>query len=536
MNRVVQTVLHPLHLRLLNIRSMASSSPKVTRAHALTRLREWLHSSTELPLKLATEHSTSSPNLVSHDPATGHALVTFKEFNSEDVNSVVRSASAAQKVWCNIPPLERSKVLHNVAALVRAESKWLAELEALDTGKPLWEAQADIDACADVIVMFAGFVLTLTGVHVPVPPNPGSFYYTRREPFGVCAGIGAWNFPFQMAIWKSAPALAAGNAMVFKPSPLTPLTATRLSELYVKAGCPGGLFSIVLGGIETGQTLLNHPVVSKISFTGSVGGGRSVLSTAANRIVPGTVELGGKSALIIMPDANLNEAVKGTLMANFYSQGQVCSNAGRVFVHKSIFDQFQNRLLTAVEKLLVGDPFDPKTSMGALITTEHKNKVISYIRSAVSEGAVLLYGGKQPAFPSDSDLNPANFLLPCVLTQCCDDMQAVREEIFGPVVTLLQFETEEEVIQRANNSDLGLAGGVFSNDLSTAHRIASQLECGSVYVNSYNVYPPGIPFGGYKQSGFGRENSLETLLSYTQIKAVYVEGGSLPDPFPESTR
>ncbi|KAF6768065.1 hypothetical protein AHF37_08327 [Paragonimus kellicotti] len=535
MNRVVQTVSHPLHSRLLNIRLMASNSPKVTRTDVLTRLREWLRSSTELPLKLATEHSTSSPNLVSHDPATGQALVTFKEFNSEDVNSVVHSASAAQKVWCKVPPLERAKVLHNVAALVRAESKWLAALEALDTGKPLWEAQADIDACADVIVMFAGFVLTLTGVHVPVPPNPGSFYYTRREPFGVCAGIGAWNFPFQMAIWKSVPALAAGNAMVFKPSPLTPLTATRLSELYVKAGCPGGLFSIVLGGAETGQTLLNHPVISKISFTGSVHGGRSVLSTAANRIVPGTVELGGKSALIIMPDADLNEAVKGTLMANFYSQGQVCSNAGRVFVHKSIFDQFQNKLLTAVEKLRVGDPFDPNTSMGALITTEHKNKVINYIRSAVSEGAVLLYGGKQPAFPSDSDLNPANFLIPCILTQCCDDMKAVREEIFGPVVTLLQFGTEEEVIQRANNSDLGLAGGVFSNDLSTAHRIASQLECGSVYVNSYNIYPPGIPFGGYKQSGFGRENSLETLLSYTQIKAVYVEGGSLPDPFPEST-
>ncbi|KAA3672880.1 aldehyde dehydrogenase family 9 member A1 [Paragonimus westermani] len=486
MIRVVQTVSHPLRLHLLNIRLMTSNSPKVTRTHALTRLREWLCSSTEIPVKLATEHSTLSPNLVSHDPATGQALVTFEEFNSEDVNSVVRSASAAQKVWCKIPPLERAKVLHNVAALIRAESKWLAELEALDTGKPLWEAQADIDACADVIVMFAGFVPTLTGVHVPVPPNP------------------------------------------------------------------------------------SRHVDMQLFIASSVGGGRSVLSTAASRIVPGTVELGGKSALIIMPDANLNEAIKGTLMANFYSQGQVCSNAGRVFVHKFIFDQFQSKLLTAVEKLRVGDPFDPNTSMGALITTEHKNKVISYIRSAVSEGAVLLCGGKQPAFPLDSDLNPANFLTPCVLTQCCDDMRAVREEIFGPVVTLLQFETEEEVIQRANNrytfsrllvliiplshgafatllngltcsyafhydsSDLGLAGGVFSNDLSTAHRVASQLECGTVYVNSYNIYPPGIPFGGYKQSGFGRENSLETLLSYTQIKAVYVEGGPLPDPFPES--
>ncbi|OON15922.1 betaine-aldehyde dehydrogenase domain protein, partial [Opisthorchis viverrini] len=264
----------------------------------------------------------------------------------------------------------------------------------------------------------------------------------------------------------------------------------------------------------------------------SVAGGRAVLSSAAHRIIPGTVELGGKSALIIMPDADLDEAVKGTLMANFYSQGQVCSNAARVYVHKTILKEFQAKLLSAVDSLRVGDPFCPSTSMGAMITAEHKEKVQKYIQSAIAEGATLLTDDKPAMFPPDSPLISGHFLRPCVLTNCRDDMTAVKEEIFGPVLTLLTFESEDEVIQRVNNSELGLAGGVFTQNLSTAHRIAALLECGSVYVNSYNVYPPGIPFGGYKQSGFGRENSLDTLHSYTQLKAVYVEGGKLPHPFP----
>uniref|UniRef100_A0A183ARR1 Aldedh domain-containing protein n=1 Tax=Echinostoma caproni TaxID=27848 RepID=A0A183ARR1_9TREM len=423
-------------------------------------------------------------------------------------------------------------LLRAVASLVRDEAAWLAELEVLDTGKPLWEAKADIDACADSFDLFAGFIPTLSGSHVPVPPNPGTFYYTRREPFGVCAGIGAWNFPFQMAVWKSAPALAAGNAMVFKPSPLTPLTSTRLADLFIKAGCPKHLFSVILGGPDVGQALINHEGISKVSFTGSVTGGQAVLRAAAHRIIPGTVELGGKSALIIMSDADLDEAVKGTLMANFYTQGQVCSNASRVFVHNSIYDAFTKRLLSSVQRLKLGDPFQSDTSMGALITPEHMHKVCGYISSAVVEGAIQLYGGTKPQFPEGSNLAQGNFLLPCILTNCHDRMKAVREEIFGPVITLLQFEDEEEVISRANSSELGLAGGVFTQNLATAHRIAAQLQCGSVYVNSFNYYPPGIPFGGYKQSGFGRENGIDTLLAYTQLKAVYVEGGQLPDPFP----
>ncbi|CAH8433831.1 unnamed protein product [Heterobilharzia americana] len=231
-----------------------------------------------------------------------------------------------------------------------------------------------------------------------------------------------------------------------------------------------------------------------------------------------------------MSDADLDEAVKGTLMANFYSQGQVCSNAARVFVHKSIATLFTQKLVESVKKMLVGDPFDPCVAMGALINSEQKEKVYNYIQSALSEGASLLIGGEMLKF-DNGDLNNGNFITPCVLTNCHDNMKAVKEEIFGPVITLLQFDSEEEVIERSNRSEFGLAGGVFTQNLTTAHRIASKLQCGSVYVNSYNVYPPGIPFGGYKLSGFGRENSVDTLMAYSQLKAIYVEGGSLPFPF-----
>ncbi|CAH8574916.1 unnamed protein product [Dicrocoelium dendriticum] len=502
------------------------------RTNAIKRLHEWLSISKFLPIQRVDPACATSTHLQSCDPATCQPLVQFKETCNGDLDKIIEEASRAQKAWCMQPPLERAKILHKLAELIRSESEWLAELETLDTGKPLWESLNDINACADVVTMFAGFLPTLNGTHSPVPPNPASFYYTRREPFGVCAGIGAWNFPFQMAVWKSAPAVAAGNAFIFKPSPLTPLTAVRLTELYTKAGCPNCLFSVVLGGSNVGQALINNPNISKVSFTGSVVGGKSVLSSSAHRIVPATIELGGNSALIIMPDSDLDEAVKGALMANYFTQGQVCSNANRVFVHKSIAKAFQEKLIPAVRNIRVGDPFDPATSMGALISPEHTKKVQGYIHSAISEGGMVLIGGTQPTFPPDCELDPTNFLTPCVVANCHDDMLAVKEEIFGPVMTLLEFQDEEEVIQRANNSPFGLAGGVFTRDLRTAHRIAAELQCGTVYVNTYNAYPPGIPFGGYKQSGYGRENSLDTLLSYTQLKSIYVEGGSLPNPFP----
>ncbi|TNN20831.1 Aldehyde dehydrogenase family 9 member A1-A isoform 2 [Schistosoma japonicum] len=502
---------------------------------AVEKLHSWLIRS-QLPLKSATDVRDSGLNYdyTSYDPSTWSPLVHYKQTNCSQLDEMAVNACKAQKQWFDLPSLERVKILRKVGDLVRAEANWLAELESLDTGKPLWEARADIEACADSFELFAGFIPSFVGIHSPVPPNPGSFYYTRREPFGLCAGIGAWNFPFQMAVWKSVPALAAGNSFIFKPSPLTPLTAVRLYELYKLAGCPENLFQVVLGGAEIGQALVNHPLVRKVSFTGSVEGGRCVLKCAAERIIPSTLELGGKSPLIIMSDANLDEAVKGTLMANFYTQGQVCSNAARVFVHNSIAAPFTRKLIESVEQIMIGDPFNPKVCMGALISPEHRQNVYSYIQSAISEGATLLIGGEMPHFDKvRTNLNNDNFITPCILSNCNDNMKVVKEEIFGPVITLLEFTSEDEVIQRSNNSEFGLAGGVFTQNLATAHRIAQELQCGSVYINSYNVYPPGIPFGGYKLSGFGRENSVDTLLAYSQLKSVYVEGGSLPYPFPK---
>ncbi|CAH8829350.1 unnamed protein product [Trichobilharzia szidati] len=514
---------------------MSTNSVKEHHKLAIERLHNWL-SNNDLPLKSnckSTSDECFTYEYTCYDPSTQKPLVRYNATTSSQLDEMAVNACKAQKQWVDLPLLERAKRLRKVGDLIRNEAGWLSELETLDTAKPLWEARADIEACADSFELFAGFIPNFTGVHVPVPPNPGSFYYTRREPFGLCAGIGAWNFPFQMAVWKSVPALAAGNAFIFKPSSLTPLTAVRLYELYKMAGCPENLFQIVLGGAELGQTLINHPLVSKVSFTGSTAAGRCILQATANRIVPSTVELGGKSPLIIMPDADLDEAVKGALMANFYSQGQVCSNAARVFVHQSIMASFTEKLEASVKNMLVGDPFDPCTATGALISPQHRESVCNYIQSAVSEGASLLIGGEKPKFDGDNnDLNGGNYLTPCILTNCHDDMKAVKEEIFGPVLTLLSFDTEDEVIERSNKSEFGLAGGVFTQNLTTAHRIASQLQCGSVYINSFNVYPPGIPFGGYKASGFGRENSFDTLLAYSQLKSVYVEGGSLPDPFP----
>ncbi|CAH8465774.1 unnamed protein product [Schistosoma bovis] len=513
---------------------MNSESFQECRKQAIEKLHKWLIHS-QLPLKFAaadTKDPSCNYDYTSYDPSTWLPLVHYKQTTYSQLDEMAINACKAQKQWIDLPLLERAKILRKVGDLVRAETNWLAELETLDTGKPLWEARADIEACADSFELFAGFIPSFVGTHSPVPPNPGSFYYTRREPFGLCAGIGAWNFPFQMAVWKSVPALAAGNSFIFKPSPLTPLTAIRLHELYKLAGCPENLYQVVLGGVEIGQALVNHALVRKVSFTGSVAGGRSVLQCAAERIVPSTLELGGKSPLIIMSDANLDEAVKGTLMANFYTQGQVCSNAARVFVHRSIAASFTQKLIESVKQILVGDPFNPKVSMGALISPEHRQKVHNYIKSAISEGATLLYGGEKIKFKV-SNLNSDNFITPCILTNCHDNMKVVKEEIFGPVITLLEFDTEEEVVRRSNDSEFGLAGGVFTQNLATAHRIASQLQCGSIYINSYNVYPPGIPFGGYKLSGFGRENSFDTLMAYSQLKSIYVEGGSLPYPFPE---
>ncbi|CAL8107066.1 unnamed protein product [Calicophoron daubneyi] len=514
---------------------MDSKDVFCTREDALKRLEAWL-SSNEQALKLAfgpRAQQLEEPFSTAFEPATGLPLVRYRDTSMEELDVIVTEANRAQQRWMEFSPSDRANILHKVAELVREEASWLAEMETLDTGKPLWETQADVAACADSIDLFADLIPSISRTDAPEPPNPESYHYTRREPYGVCAGIGTWNSPFQTAVWKSAPALGAGNAMVFKPSPLTPVTVVRLSELYTKGGCPEHLFSVVLGGTGVGRALVSHSKITKVSFTGNAEGGRLILGATAKKLIPGTIELGGKSALIIMPDGDIDEAVKGALVGGFHTQTMASSNAARVYVHRSISPVFQKKLLDAVHRIEVGDPFSPHSSMGAVISAEHLRKMKSFIHSSILEGANLLCGGDVPSFPAESLLHGGNFIRPSILTNCHDEMTAVKEEISGPLLTLLRFETEEEVIRRLNLlfDGLGLTGSVFSKNLATATRIASKLKCSSVYVNSFNTYPPGIPFGGYEKSSRGRENAIDTLIAYTQTKTVYLRAGQLSYPF-----
>ena len=342
------------------------------------------------------------------------------------------------------------------------------------------------------------------------------------------AGIGAWNYPLQIACWKSAPALACGNAMIFKPAELTPLTAMKLEEIYLAAGVPAGVFQVVQGEAHTGRLLTRHPAIRKISLTGEVGTGKAVMADAAATLKQVTLELGGKSPLIVFGDARLDNAVSGALLGNFYSAGEVCSNGTRVFVHRSVHAQFVERLRVRAAAMRIGDPLDPATQVGALISAEHMEKVLGFIARGRAQGARLLSGG---ARATHGDLANGFFVAPTVFDGCHDDMDIVRQEIFGPVMAVLEFEEEEEVIARANATEFGLAAGVFTNDLTRAHRVIARLEAGTCWINHYNVTPVELPFGGVKRSGLGRENGRAAIEHYTQLKSVYVAMGDIDAPY-----
>ncbi len=461
------------------------------------------------------------------NPATGETLAEVEIAGEAEVERAVAAARAAQPRWAAMSGAERGRILRRVADLLRSRNEELSRLETLDTGKPIQETSVvDVLSGAECIEYFAGLAAGLSGEHIDL--GAPAFGYTRREPLGIVAGIGAWNYPLQIACWKAAPALACGNAMIFKPAELTPLTAAKLAEIMAEAGVPTGVFNVVQGFADTGRLLTRHPAIAKVSLTGEVGTGKAVMADAAPTLKHVTLELGGKSPLIVFEDADLDDAVAGALLANFYSAGEVCSNGTRVFVQKSVRKPFLERLVARTRKMTVGDPLDPATQVGALISAEHMAKVLGYIDRGKREGAKVLAGGKRV---TSGGLGKGFFVAPTIFDGCSDDMAIVREEIFGPVMTVLAFDDEDEVIARANDTEYGLAAGVFTRDLQRGHRVIARLEAGTCWLNHYNVTPIELPFGGAKRSGLGRENGKAAIEHYTQLKSVYVAMAPVQAPY-----
>ncbi|CAG9224087.1 betaine aldehyde dehydrogenase [Burkholderia gladioli] len=466
--------------------------------------------------------ATSGVTFDSFDPATGEHLATIQQAGEADVQRAVDSAREGQRVWAAMTAMQRSRILRRAVELLRERNDELAELEMRDTGKPIAETLAvDIVTGADVIEYYAGLATAIEGLQIPLREE--SFVYTRREPLGVCAGIGAWNYPIQIACWKTAPALAAGNAMIFKPSEVTPLSALKLAEIYTEAGVPAGVFNVVQGNGAVGAMLTAHPGIAKVSFTGGVETGKKVMSLAgASSLKEVTMELGGKSPLIVFADADLERAADIAVTANFFSAGQVCTNGTRVFVDRAVKDAFIARVLERVARIRVGKPSDAATNFGPLVSPAQLDKVLGFIESAKAEGAKLLAGGERL---TQGHFANGHYVAPTVFAECRDEMRVVREEIFGPVMSILDFATEEEAIERANATDYGLAAGVVTENLSRAHRAIHRLEAGICWINTWGESPAEMPVGGYKQSGVGRENGITTLEHYTRIKSVQVELG-----------
>lgn len=456
-------------------------------------------------------------------PASGEEIAVVHSATPEIVERAIASSVMAQRIWAEFTATERGRILRKASDIIRERNRELSELETLDTGKPLQETLvADATSGADALEYFGGMAATITGEHIPLGDD---FVYTRREPLGVCVGIGAWNYPTQIACWKAAPALACGNSLIFKPSEMTPLCALKIAEIFIEAGAPAGLFNVVQGLGNVGAALVGDARVDKVSLTGSVPTGQRVYAAAGAAVKHVTMELGGKSPLIIFDDADIEDAVGGALLANFYSAGQVCSNGTRVFVQKSLREKFVARLIERTKAIKLGDPLNETTQMGPLVSKGQLDKVLSYVEIGVKGGATLAFGGKRV------DMDGGYFIEPAIFTDVRDEMVIAREEIFGPVMAVLDFDTEEEVVARANDSEFGLAAGVFTKDITRAHRVVAQLQAGTCWINTYNLAPVEAPFGGVKLSGVGRENSKAAIEHYTQTKSVYVAMGPVDAPY-----
>lgn len=451
-------------------------------------------------------------------PATGEVIAQIEPATNEMLDMAVQQALSAQQAWAARPAFERARILNNIARLMAEKNEILAEAEVRDVGKLYSEAvSADVPSGAEAFEFFASLCATYHGT---AHKWGDQMAYTMRVPLGVCAGIGAWNYPVQVACWKAAPALAAGNSFILKPSEETPLTANLLAEIFAEAGLPDGLFSVLHGDHIIGQAICQHPRIAKISLTGGVDTGRLIMAQSAASLKKVTLELGGKAPLLVFDDCNFDLALQTAMDANFYTAGEVCSNATRIFVQDTLKERFISAMIEKTAQMQVGDPMNPKMQMGAMISDAHLQKVLADVNAAEAEGATLCFGGRR-LFPEG--MENGFYMQPTILTECHDDMACVRNEIFGPVMSVLSFADEDEAIARANNTEFGLGAGIMTENLGRAHRVADRLQAGNVWINSYNLIPPGLPFGGSKQSGIGREGSIYALEAYTEVKATFIQ-------------
>jgi acyl-CoA reductase-like NAD-dependent aldehyde dehydrogenase len=464
----------------------------------------------------------STPN-----PSTGGTLADVAEADKADVDKAVAAARRAfEGKWGSMSARDRGRLLYKLSQLIESRSRELAELETADNGKPIRESEyVDIPQVVENFEYFAGWATKIEGETIPVPGE--MLNYTLREPLGVCGQIIPWNFPLLMAAWKLAPALAAGNTVVLKPAEQTPVTAMELGKLIQEAGFPDGVVNILPGYGETaGAALAAHEGIDKIAFTGSTEVGKLIAAAASNNLTKVSLELGGKAPNIIFADANLDQAVNGAMMGIFFNQGQVCCAGSRLFIAEEIKDEFLGRLTEKAEKISVGDPMDGKTQMGPQVSEVQLNRIKGYVDIAREEGATVMIGGGSPKL--EGDFQNGYFFQPTIFGDVKNQMRVAQEEIFGPVTCAITFKDEDDLIKQANDTIFGLSAGIWTQDITRAHRFAKKVHAGVVWINTFNMFNAASPFGGFKQSGYGREMGKHALELYTQVKSVWVDLSGKP--------